>query len=527
MTYYVDKNHSSAGDSNPGTVDLPWLTIQHAAESLVAGDTVFIRTGVYNENIYIENEGDLIDGYIVFSAYPSETPVIDGTGVTDANNGLVIDKSYIKLIGIEIRNWNENGIWIENAGYLEISDCEVHDVTYGIGAGGGTHDFLLNRVEIHHFDLYGFDASPSGGSDCYNGTFNDCISHTGRDPEQNVDGFALGHGTQHDFVFNRCVVYDVYDGFDISSRNTTLNRCLAYDCWNGGYKLWQDQVALINCIGYKSDGAIVELDWDGDPGTTTLMNCTFYNAQTFTVWIENAGDTLKMYNCILAGGDNIGLAFEQMGVGNYHGDYNLFHNDNTERAIVVGYTDEFSLDHIINGTWTNYSGQDAHSLVSNSDTSLFVNPIQFDLHLLPTSVAVDHGTSTGAPSQDYEGNPRPSGDGYDIGAYEYQHGVDVGEVDRIIKLPSTAMLHQNYPNPFNSTTTISFDLPQKSEVELKIINLLGLEIRTLISDLYNPGHHIISWDGLNEEGYSLPSGVYIYQLKTNQFIQNCKMLLLR
>ena len=89
----------------------------------------------------------------------------------------------------------------------------------------GTHDFELNRVKLHHFTMLGFDASPSGGPPCYNGVFNDCIAYTGRDPEQNVDGFALGHGDQHDFTFNRCVVYDVFDGFDISARNTTLNRC--------------------------------------------------------------------------------------------------------------------------------------------------------------------------------------------------------------------------------------------------------------------------------------------------------------
>ena len=59
-----------------------------------------------------------------------------------------------------------------------------------IGAADGAHDFVLNRVELHHFELYGFDASPSGGADCYNGSFNNCTAHTGVDSEQNVDGFV-------------------------------------------------------------------------------------------------------------------------------------------------------------------------------------------------------------------------------------------------------------------------------------------------------------------------------------------------
>jgi hypothetical protein len=127
--YYVAKNGS---DKNPGTSDSPWLTIQHAAETIVAGDKVLIRKGTYHEHVYTVHNGNAKD-YIVFSAYPGETPIIDGTGVTESQNGFIVNKSYIKLIGLEICNWDENAIWIENAGYIEISDCEVHDVCYGIG----------------------------------------------------------------------------------------------------------------------------------------------------------------------------------------------------------------------------------------------------------------------------------------------------------------------------------------------------------------------------------------------------------
>jgi hypothetical protein len=108
-----------------------------------------------------------------------------------------------------------------------------------------------------------------------------------------------------------------------------------------------------------------------------------------------------------------------MGVNNYQGDYNIFHNDNAIRAITVAYTDEFSLSQIDSGAWTTYSGQDAHSLVVYSDTVLFVNPTTYDLHLLSTSPAIDKGSNASAPSEDYDGIPRPQGSGYDIGAYEY------------------------------------------------------------------------------------------------------------
>jgi len=528
-TYYVDRNHSSANDGNPGTLNSPWLTIQHAAETAVAGDTVYIRTGTYNETVYIDNNGNATAGDIVFSAYPGEIPVIDGTGVTDSQNGIVVARSYIKLIGLDVRNWNDNGIWIETASNIELANCVVHDVMYGIGVADGTHDFVFNQVEVHHYDLYGFDVSTSGGADCYNGTFNDCISHTGRDPAQNVDGFALGHGTQHDFVLNRCVTYNVFDGFDISAGNTRLNRCLAYDCWNGCYKLWQDNVVLINCIGYNSGVSVVELDWDGSPGTTTLINCTFFNGQTFTIWVENAGDALHMTNCILAGGDNIGLAFEQRDASNYQGDYNLFHNDDAVRAIVVGYEDEFTLDQVEASDWNTYSGQDAHSVVTNNTGELFVNTSTPDLHLTGTSVALDQGTGTVAPAEDYDGNPRPVGQGYDIGAYEYG-SVGIIKDEKEGNGPDKLVLLQNYPNPFNPMTSIQYSIPQHSDpqhVSLSIYNIRGEKIRSLVREEHNSGTFAAKWDGRDDSGMQVSGGVYLCRLESETIAEIRSMLLIR
>ena len=525
-SYYVDRQHPSAGDGNSGSLNDPWLTVRHAAETAVAGDSVFIRNGVYHENIYFDNAGNPDQGPIVFAAYPGENPVLDGTGVEESQNGIIIDKDYIDLSGMVVRNWNENAIWIQDAAYFTISDCVLHDVFYGIGVADGCHDFEFNRVTVHHFDLYGFDVSPSGGGDCFNGVFNECVSHTGRDPEQNVDGFALGHGNQHDFILNNCTTFHVYDGFDISSQKSALKGCLAYDCGNGCYKLWQDEVRMENCIGYNGQVSIVELDWDESPGTTTLMNCTFYNSGSYNIWIENAADTLNMYNCILSGGDNIALAFEQTGAGNYHGDHNLFHNDNTARVIDVGYTDEFTAARVNDGSWTTYSGQDAHSLVTASASGIFMDPGNADFHLIAASPAIDAGTAAGAPLTDYDHISRPDGGGFDIGAFEYRDPVSIND-HLFPQVPQYIRTLSNYPNPFNNSTIIGYELSFAGYVRIDIYNHLGRHVRQLYSSQQQAGCYRALWNGREHNNLPAASGLYFCRLQVNDDIRVAGITLIR
>jgi hypothetical protein len=409
VAYYVAPD---GDDSNSGGLESPWATIQHAGEMMEPGDIVYIRDGVYHESVVTVRSGTS-GGDIVFAAYSGERPVIDGTGV-DASNGFIIANDYVVLRGLVIRNWPENAVWIENAAFLYLVDCEVYDVGYGVGATDGTHDFVFDHVTAHDFDLYGFDISP-GDSDCHDGVLWHCVAHTGRDPAQNVDGFALGHGTQRGFLFHQCHTYGVYDGFDISSGETVIERSSAHHCGNAGFKIWQDDVRLINCLSYENENANLELDWDGEAGTVTVQNCSFVGSDVFNIWVENSADTLRMYNTIMAGGRQTGLVFEQQDASRYQGDYNLFHHE-TERAFVVGYEDEFSVQAL--DSWRAYTGDDAHSIVVESLADLFVDAAGSDFHLTADCPAVDHGSDVDAPSDDYDGNARPQGSGVDVGAFE-------------------------------------------------------------------------------------------------------------
>ena len=93
--------------------------------------------------------------------------------------------------------------------------------------------------------------------------------------------------------------------------------------------------------------------------------------------------------------------------------------------------------------------------------------------------------------------------------------------------PQDITLYQNYPNPFNPSTIISYALERNRPVLLKIYDLQGKEIRTLIDAEQSAGLHEIRWDGLNYAGYSVAGGVYIYTLKSGGINQSRKMLLLR
>ena len=102
------------------------------------------------------------------------------------------------------------------------------------------------------------------------------------------------------------------------------------------------------------------------------------------------------------------------------------------------------------------------------------------------------------------------------------------------QLPEVIALHQNYPNPFNPVTEISFDLPEAAQVVLKIYNVLGEEVRTLVDNHMEIGFHSVSWDGKDETGKDLPSGIYIYRFQVssgnaaaNSFVAVKKLTLLR
>jgi hypothetical protein len=94
-------------------------------------------------------------------------------------------------------------------------------------------------------------------------------------------------------------------------------------------------------------------------------------------------------------------------------------------------------------------------------------------------------------------------------------------------LPRGFSLNQNYPNPFNARTEIRFTLSSKSNVSLDIFDLLGRRVKTLVSGSYDAGIYSAIWDGTDNIGQQVSSGVYFYNLKANDQNQSHKMVLLK
>lgn len=164
VTYYV----STAGnDNNAGTLAAPWRTIQKAANTVHAGDTVLVRAGTYNEVVTMKTSGNATQGYITFANYPAEAPIVDGTGLAVGASGqtglfsLEGTFSYIVIKGFEIRNYSSSargkvpvGVDFEGAGSnIEILNNHVHNIVQTLSS--------CNAANALAIALYGTQAPAS------------------------------------------------------------------------------------------------------------------------------------------------------------------------------------------------------------------------------------------------------------------------------------------------------------------------------------------------------------------------------
>ena len=102
-----------------------------------------------------------------------------------------------------------------------------------------------------------------------------------------------------------------------------------------------------------------------------------------------------------------------------------------------------------------------------------------------------------------------------------------GDTSPTPPVPEKYYLDQNYPNPFNPATTLTYGLAADSDVKITIYNILGERLRMLVDDKQPAGNYAISWDGLDDRGFPVPSGSYLYRIKAGSFKKMRKMVLIR
>ena len=119
---------------------------------------------------------------------------------------------------------------------------------------------------------------------------------------------------------------------------------------------------------------------------------------------------------------------------------------------------------------------------------------------------------------------------------ETDYTNDIGDITLNVRdlaqLPNVYTLEQNYPNPFNPSTTVSYQLPEASTVKIAIYNLLGQEVRTLVSGEQLPGYYSVSWNGMDNADRKVSSGVYLYRMnatgpRDRRFSEIKKMIMIK
>lgn len=169
---------------------------------------------------------------------------------------------------------------------------------------------------------------------------------------------------------------------------------------------------------------------------------------------------------------------------------------------------------------TSVYGQDSENYsIKASKISSGSAPFQSATSYNASSMVGQSSSGSGVSDTDFHLTP-----GF-LGIYhQLRTDVDMAQ-DEI--LPRIFQLFHNYPNPFNPKTVIRYDLPRTADVKITIYNSLGREVKTLVDEEQSAGAHTVIWDGLNDDGARVVSGVYFFRLRAGDYVKTRKMVVVR
>ena len=407
INYFV----SLAGsDQNPGTLSLPWRTIQKAADNAVAGGIVYIRGGTYNERVNIAYRDNANGPYITFINYQDEIVVLDGAGVDiQYGEGLFhIKKSdFIRVSGINIQHSNGAGIFVGYSNNIRIDNNHTYDtVKSGVGVWA-SNNVLVDGNDIAlacnaHSNYSASEENISIAAQSSNVEVKNNIVHQAANIP---DGYAGGEGINvkdgaHDVKIHNNIVH-----LDERQDGLPSNR-LAF-----GLDGWSSEtynVSFYNNVAYNNlYGFVIESERGGTVHDIQVYNNIAYNNGTgFLIpnWVQNETSLKKNVYFInnTSYKNTTGFNINSVKIENIVIRNNIIWESGT--VIRIGST--IPTSHITAD----------HNLIGVDPK--FVNPAGANFHLQSGSPAINSGSSLGAPSSDFDNNPRPQGAGYDIGAFE-------------------------------------------------------------------------------------------------------------
>jgi hypothetical protein len=435
---------ASGNDSNPGSLSKPWRTVQHAADSVTPGDTVFIHNSTYKEEVVLKYSGTA-EAPITFSAAPDESATVEGLEFAVGTAHMNI--SNLKIEGRSIwRVWlrgNNHHITLE--GLTIIGGEAGVRITWGDSGqppiDGPVSDIILQDCIIQGQVYTAVDCTPGPGNRLTFRNLEISGPDTDGEPSFGADGIAVERG--NNILVEDCYIHDVQgDGIDLNSRNTQghisgieVKRNIVARTHRSGIKLWAGGRIENNVVWGTGIAPLVIGIF---PGSYEIVNNTIafnmwdpgYSGRDYSLVASYPSDgispeiDLLLSNNIFAfnTGPQVGTPtgiYLGKGVNLVEEGNNVYwsRDDCEITAEFVQGDPDFSRSEIADATWAAASGHGLGNITSNP---VFLNGWpDVDLHLDEKSPAIDSGTAENAPLEDCEGKIRPAGNSPDIGAYEY------------------------------------------------------------------------------------------------------------